>query len=230
MDQFYRLELLIGKDNLSYIKNKRVIVFGVGGVGGYVVESLIRSGVSNIAVVDNDKVNITNLNRQIIATLDTLDRCKVDVIKDRILSINKNANVETYNIFFSENTLDLIDFSKYDYVIDCIDSVKSKLLLIKTAKEKNIKIISAMGAGNKFDITKLEVSDISKTSYDPLSKIIRRELKKLGINHLKVVYSKESPYTSISKDRIIPSNAFVPCAMGLLIASEVIKDFIKENE
>ena len=229
MDQFYRLELQIGKEKLDYLKTKKVIIFGVGGVGGYVVESLARSGISNFTLVDSDKIHITNVNRQIIATLDNLNEPKVNAAKKRILSINNQAVVNTCNVFYVVNTAGNFNLHDFDYVIDCIDSVKSKLLLIKSAKEAGVKIISAMGAGNKFDITKLEVSDISKTEYDPLSKVIRRELRKLGINHHKVVYSKEKPWVAV-EGKEIPSNAFVPPAMGLIIGQEVILDLLKEKE
>ena len=229
MDQFYRLELQIGKEKLDYLKTKKVIIFGVGGVGGYVVESLARSGISNFTLIDADKIHITNINRQIIATLDNLNEPKVNAAKKRILSINNQAVVNTCNVFYDENTAGNFNLHDFDYVIDCIDSVKSKLLLIKSAKEAGVKNISAMGAGNKFDITKLEVSDISKTEYDPLSKVIRRELRKLGINHHKVVYSKEKPWVAV-EGREIPSNAFVPPAMGLIIGQEVILDLLKEKE
>ena len=234
INQFSRTELVLGKENMDKLKQARIAVFGVGGVGGYVVEALARSGVSNFDLIDNDKVSITNINRQIIATLDTVDKYKVDVMEERILSINKDAKINKYKCFYLPETSDQFDFSKYDYVIDAIDTVTAKISIIVEAKKCNKPIISAMGAGNKMDPLKLEVADIYKTSVCPLARVMRYELKKRRIKNLKVVYSKEEPIKIDSSmieeythKKIVPgSNAFVPTTMGLVIASEIIKDLI----
>lgn len=240
MDQFSRTKLLFKKEGMDILKKTHVIVFGIGGVGGYVVEALARSGIYNFTLVDNDVVSETNINRQIIATLDTIGQNKVQLMKDRILSINKDANVEIRQCFYLPENAHEFDFNQYDYVIDCVDTVAAKLSIICEAKRLNIPVISAMGAGNKMNPTMLEVSDISKTEVDPLAKVIRRELRLKGINHLKVVYSREEPIKiDINEDvelkeksgRPAPgSNAFVPSTMGLIIASEVIKDLIGYNK
>lgn len=229
MDKFYRTALLIGEENLKVLSKKKVIIFGVGGVGGYAFESLIRTGIKNITIVDNDVVNNTNINRQIIATEDSINKDKVQLIKERGLSINKDAKITSIKEFVSEDNIKSFDLKQYDYVIDCIDSVKSKISLIRECKENDVKIISALGAGNKLDLTKLEITDLSKTTYDPLAKVLRRELKKYGIAHLKVAFSKEKPQVEIpnTKEKIIPSAIFVPAAMGLLIGQEVVSDLIK---
>ena len=230
LDEFSRTELLIGKENLDKLKKSKVAIFGLGGVGSYVLEALARVGVSNFVLVDNDKVSISNINRQLIATYDTVGKLKVDVTKDRILSINKNAKIETYNIFFDINNADMIDES-IDYIVDAIDSVNSKIDLVKVANKLNIPIISSMGTGNKIDPTKFEVSDIYKTSVCPLAKVIRKRLKAENIKKLKVVYSKEEPKAieSLLEDgkRVNSSISFVPSVAGLIIASEVVKDIIK---
>ena len=235
-DQFNRTELLLGKENMEKLKKAHVLIFGVGGVGGYVVEALARSGIYHFTLVDNDVISKTNINRQIIATLDTIGEDKVEVMKKRILSINKDADVEMRKCFYLPETADQFDFSKYDYVVDCVDTVSAKLSIIIEAKKNNVPVISAMGAGNKMNPAMLEVSDISKTSVDPLAKVIRTELRKRGINHLKVIYSKEQPIKITDPNielkeksqRPVPgSNAFVPSAMGLIMASEIIKDLIK---
>ena len=236
-NQFNRTELLLGRDNMDKLKKAHVIVFGVGGVGGYVIEALSRSGIYHFTLVDNDVVSETNINRQIIATYDTLGEYKVEVMKKRILSINPNAVVETRKCFYLPETANEFNFKQYDYVVDCVDTVSAKLSIIVEAKKNNIPVISAMGAGNKMNPTMLEVSDISKTSVDPLAKVIRTELRKRGINHLKVIYSKEQPIKNYNDNldvelkeksqRPVPgSNAFVPSAMGLIMASEIIKDLI----
>lgn len=229
-NQFSRLELLIGENALEKLKQSRVAVFGVGGVGGYTIEALARSGVGTLDLIDNDKVNITNLNRQIIALHSTLGQFKIDVAKKRILDINPNAKVNTYNVFYMPETSLMFDFSKYDYIIDAIDTVSGKIELVMQANKHNIPIISSMGAGNKLNPTEFEVSDIYKTSVCPLAKVMRAELKKRKIKKLKVVYSKEIPFKSdktFEKGKRIPtSNAFVPSVVGLIIASEVIKDLI----
>lgn len=221
MNEFEREEIVIGQLNIEKLKNSKVCVFGVGGVGGFCVEALARAAVGQIDVVDNDKVNITNLNRQIIATYDTLEMNKVDVIEKRIKSINKDCIVNKFNIFYEPN-LDF-DFSKYDYVIDCIDSMKSKISIIEKCKKLNVKVISSMGMGNKINPLDIDVTDIYKTSVDPIAKILRRELKQRHINSLKVVYSKEVPLKMLDTTTT-GSVSFVPSVAGLVIASEVIKD------
>lgn len=233
-NQFLRTEMLIGKDAVEKLNNSRVAVFGVGGVGGYVVEALSRAGVGNIDIIDNDTISVSNLNRQIIALNSTVGKNKVDVSKARLLDINPNLKVETYKCFFTRNTE--FDFSKYDYVVDAIDTVVGKLELITRAKSANVPIICSMGTGNKMNPTMFEVADISKTSVCPLAKVIRQELKKRRIKKVKVVYSKEMPLKPIVTDdmdvetkggRIAPaSNSFCPAVAGLIIASEVIKDLI----
>ena len=234
-NQFNRTELLLGKENMEKLKKAHVLIFGIGGVGGYVVEALARSGIYHFTLVDNDVISETNINRQIIATLDNIGEDKVEVMKKRILSINKDAVVEIKKCFYLPETANEFDFSKYDYVVDCVDTVSAKLSIIVEAKKNNVPIISAMGAGNKLNPAMLEVADISKTSVDPLAKVIRTELRKRGINHLKVVYSKEQPIKindpnvelKEKSQRPVPgSNAFVPSTMGLIIASEIIKDLI----
>ena len=232
-NQFNRTELLIGKENMEKLQKAHVLIFGIGGVGGYVVEALARSGVGHFTLVDNDVVSETNINRQIIATLDTIGQYKADVMKNRILSINKEAEVIVKKCFYLPETASEFDFTQYDYVVDCVDTVAAKLSIVVEAKNNNVPIISAMGAGNKMNPAMLEVSDISKTSVDPLAKVIRTELRNRGINHLKVIYSKEQPIKvepselKEKSQRPVPgSNAFVPSAMGLIMASEIIKDLI----
>ena len=226
MDQrFERTSLLLGETAIEKLSKCHVAVFGVGGVGGYVVEALVRSGVGSFTLVDNDVVSITNINRQIIATTDKIGRLKVDVMKERILSINPSAVVNVYPLFVKEDNLSSLPFESFDYVVDAIDTVKSKIAIIVKAKENNKPIISCMGAGNKMNPMGFVISDINKTEVDPLAKSVRVQLRKLGIKGVKVVYSKELP---IKTDSNVPgSNAFVPSAAGLLIASEVIKDLLK---
>lgn len=216
---FSRMQGLFSETEFEKLNNSRVIVFGVGGVGSYVVEALARAGVGNITAVDNDVVDESNINRQLIALNSTIGKDKVQVIKERVLDINPNCNFNAIKEYFDENSS--IDLKEYDYIIDAIDSVKSKLILAEFAVNNNIKIISSMGTGNKLEPQKLLVSDISKTSYCPLAKKMRVELRKRGINHLKVVYSTEE-----SKCNSVPpsSVSFVPSVAGLLIASEVIKE------
>ena len=209
---------------LQKLANSRIAIFGIGGVGGSVAEALIRAGIGEIDLIDNDIINETNINRQIIALHSTVGQYKVDVMKARALDINPNIKINTYKTFFSDETINEFDFSKYDYVIDAIDSVKSKLLLIETVKNLNIPIISSMGTGNKLDPTKFQIADISKTSVCPLARIIRVELKKRGIKNLKVLYSKEPPIKNNS--RTPSSISFVPSVAGLIIAGEVVKDLI----
>lgn len=239
LNQFSRTELLLGDAAMKKLKNSRVAVFGVGGVGGYTVEALARSGVGALDLIDNDTVSLTNINRQIIATLDTVGRDKVDVAQERIKSINPDCVVTTHKCFYLPETAEQFDFTDYDYVVDAIDTVKGKIEIVMRAKECSTPVISSMGAGNKLDPTAFEVADISKTSVCPLAKVMRVQLRKRGVNHLKVVYSKESPLTPIITDdakeefyssvrRTLPgSTAFVPSVVGLIIASEVIKDLIK---
>ena len=240
IDQFSRTRLIYGVDEINQLSNKKVAIFGIGGVGGYVCESLARSGIFNFTLFDNDVVSITNCNRQIIANLNSIGKQKTSLMKERILSINSSANVEIFNIFVNKENIDTIDFTKFDYVVDAIDTITSKVLIIKKCNELNIPIISSMGAGNKINPMGFIVSDIYKTEVDPLSKAMRGILRKEGIKKLKVVYSKENPLTPKSIDpseaeltakRVTPgSNAFVPTACGLLIGSEVLKDLIhKEN-
>lgn len=241
--KFSRTELLIGPEALETLRNATVAVFGVGGVGSYTVEALARSGVGNFVLVDNDTVCESNINRQLVATTSTIGRLKVDVAKEHILDVNPDAKVTVYAAFFTEETADSFDFSQYSYVVDAIDTISGKLALVEKAKAVNVPIISSMGAGNKLDPTRFEVSDIFKTSVCPLAKVIRYELKRRGIKKLKVVYSKEQPIVPIfqdseelaalqasgSKRRQVPGSiAFVPSVAGLIIAGEVIKDMIKK--
>lgn len=221
---FSRLELLIGEENIEKLHHQHVIVFGAGGVGGYVIEALVRSGIGHVSVVDNDTISLSNLNRQIIATRDSVGRKKVDVIKERILSINPDCYVETYEMFYLPDIADAIDLSQYDYVVDAIDTITAKIELVMRCQEHHIPLISSMGTGNKMDPSQLEVSDIYKTSVCPVAKVMRHELKKRRVKHLKVVYSKEYPIQT--KSRTPGSTAFVPSSAGLLIASEVIKDLL----
>lgn len=225
MDKFSRLSSLIGTEKVTALKNKHVAIFGLGGVGGFVCEALVRSNIGEFSLIDNDVVDITNFNRQIIATNENLGKKKVEAMTERILSINSGAIIHKYDLFFSNENVDLIDFSNVDYIVDAIDSIQSKIALIKIAKEKNIPIISSMGTARKMNPMGFIVSDISKTETDPLARNIRLKLRKEGINHLKVVYSKEKPLEC--NDNALGSNAFVPSSAGLLIASEVIKDLIK---
>lgn len=246
LNQFSRTELLLGHDNMEKLKNARVAVFGIGGVGGFTVEALARSGVGTLDLIDDDKVCLTNINRQIIATRKTIGQYKVDAAKERVLDINPDAVVNTYKTFFVPDTADEFDFASYDYVVDAIDTVTGKIMLVEAAQKAGTPIISSMGAGNKLDPTAFEVADIYKTSVCPLAKVMRRELKKRGIKKLKVVYSKEKALTPIddtanscrshcicppgsartcTQRRQIPgSTAFVPSVVGLIIAGEVIKD------
>lgn len=233
LNQFSRTELLIGNEGLEKLSKSRVAVFGIGGVGGYVVEALVRSGLGFIDLIDNDKVALTNLNRQIIATHKTIGLYKVDVAEERIKDINPEVKVRKYNLFYTHENGDSIDFTQYDYVVDAIDTVVGKLEIIERAKKANVPVISSMGAGNKMHPEMFEVADISKTSVCPLAKVIRQELKKRRIKKVKVVYSKEipvKPKAEIDEEtnkRFIPgSNAFVPSAVGLIIAGEVIRDLI----
>ncbi len=231
INEFSRTELLIGEENLSKLHNSRVAVFGVGGVGGYVVEALARSGIGALDLIDNDTVSLTNINRQIIATHDTIGKSKVDVARDRVLSINPQIKVATYNTFFMPENSNEFDFTLYDYVVDAIDTVTAKIELVMKVTAENTPIISSMGTGNKLNPCAFEVADIYKTSVCPLARVMRYELKQRGVKKLKVVYSKETPKTptkaseeQISKRSIPASISFVPSVAGLIIAGEVVKD------
>ncbi|MCR4840564.1 MAG: tRNA threonylcarbamoyladenosine dehydratase [Lachnospiraceae bacterium] len=246
LNQFSRTQLLYGPENMEKFAGARVAVFGIGGVGGYVVEALARSGIGALDLIDDDKVCITNINRQILATMKNIGRHKVDVAEERVHDINPECVVRTYKTFFLPETKDQFDFSQYDYVIDAIDTVTGKLAIIEMAKEAGVPVISSMGAGNKTNATLFEVSDIYKTSVCPLAKVMRHECRKRGIKKLKVVYSKEKPVRPLedmsiscrrhcvcppgtarkcTERRDIPgSTAFVPSVVGLIIAGEVIND------
>ena len=228
-EQLSRTEMLIGSEGLEKLKNAKVAVFGIGGVGGYVVEALARSGVGAFDLIDSDTVALSNLNRQIIATRDTIGKYKTEVMRDRIHSICPDAEVEVHNCFYLPETRAEFDFSKYDYVVDAVDTVTAKIDLIMSAKEADVPIISSMGAGNKMNPAMFEVADIYKTSVCPLAKVMRRELKKRGVDHLKVVYSKEEAIKRETDERkpVPGSIAFVPSVAGLIIASEVVKDLIE---
>lgn len=251
LNQFSRTELLLGRQGMEALKKARVAVFGVGGVGGYTVEALARSGVGTIDLIDDDKVCLTNLNRQIIATRKTVGKYKVDVMKERILDINPNAVVHTHKCFFLPETKDAFDFSQYSYVVDAVDTVTAKIQLVLESQAAGVPVISSMGAGNKLDASRFEVADIYDTSVCPLAKVMRRELKKRNVSHLKVVYSKEKPIRPIedmadscrtncicppgaehkcTERRAIPGSvAYVPSVVGLIIAGEVIRDLVAEG-
>lgn len=248
MNQFSRTELLIGSSGMDRLKNARVAVFGIGGVGGYTVEALARSGIGTLDLIDDDRICLTNLNRQIYALHSTIGKYKVDVAKERILDINPEAKVHACRTFYVPDTAEQFDFSQYDYIVDAIDTVTGKIALVMQAEAAGTPIISSMGAGNKMDPAAFRVADIYKTSVCPLAKVMRRELKKRGIRRLKVVYSTEqalepvetegnscktgcvcppgSARTCLKRRQIPGSNAFVPSAAGLIIASEVVKDLI----
>lgn len=244
LEEFSRTELLLGENVMETLAQSRVAVFGIGGVGGYVVEALVRSGIGAIDLIDNDKVSISNLNRQIIATQKTVGQYKTDVMKERILDINPNCKVEVHRCFYLPENKDEFDFSKYSYVVDAVDTVTAKLQLVMQAKEAGVPIISSMGAGNKLNPAEFEITDIYKTSVCPLAKVMRRELKKRDVKHLKVVYSKEEPITpksnpkedcqeteTATKRRSTPGSvAFVPSVVGLMIASEVVKDLAGQED
>ena len=250
LNQFSRTELLLGKEAMDKLQNSRVAVFGIGGVGGYVCEALVRSGIGAFDLIDDDKVCLTNLNRQIIATKKTVGQYKTEVMRDRILEINPKAEVIIHNCFYLPENADDFDFSEYDYVVDAVDTVTAKLELIMRAKESGTPVISSMGAGNKLDASAFRVADIYKTKVCPLAKVMRRELKKRGVKKLKVVYSEEQPIRPVedmaiscrshcicppgakhkcTERRDIPvSVAFVPSVVGLIIAGEVVKDLTAE--
>lgn len=246
LNQFSRTELLLGKENMLRLQEARVAIFGIGGVGGYTTEALARSGVGTLDLIDDDRVCLTNINRQIYATRKTVGKYKVDVARERILEINPEARVNICKTFYMPDTAEQFDFSVYDYVVDAIDTVTGKLMLVEQANKAKVPIISSMGAGNKMNPAAFQVADIYETSVCPLAKVMRRELKKRGVKALKVVYSKEKPMTPLedmaiscrancicppgtarkcTQCRQIPgSNAFVPSVVGLIIAGEVIKD------
>lgn len=237
MNQFSRFELLTGAESLSKIQNSRVAVFGIGGVGGYAVEALVRCGVGTLDIIDNDTVSLTNLNRQLIALHSTIGKSKVEVMKERILDINPDCTVNAYELFFGEDTEDKFDFSQYDYVVDAIDTVTAKIRLIERCVECGTPIISSMGTGNKLDPSRLEVCDLAKTQNDGLARVMRKELSKRGIKHLTVVYSNETAVKvdmekisdllseeDLQKRTVPASTAFVPPSAGLLLASKVVCD------
>lgn len=250
LNEFSRTELILGKDGLNKLKGSRVAVFGIGGVGGHAVEALVRSGVGAVDLIDDDRVCLTNINRQLYATRKTVGKYKVDVAAERIAEINPNAQVRTYKTFFTPQTAGEFNFSDYDYIIDAIDTVTGKIELVMQAEKAGVPIISAMGAGNKLDPTAFEVADIYKTSVCPLARVMRRELAKRGVKKLKVVYSREQPITpnddmeiscrnhcicppgterKCTARRDIPgSTAFVPPVVGLIIAGEVVKDIVNK--
>ena len=233
LEQFARTGLLIGEENMQKLENAKVAVFGIGGVGGYVVEALARSGVGTFDLIDNDTVALSNLNRQIIATKDTVGQYKTEVMKNRILSINPEAKVNVHNCFYLPETAQEFNFSDYTYVVDAVDTVTAKIDIIMQAQAAGVPVISSMGAGNKLDATKLTVTDIYKTTMCPLAKVMRRELKKRGVKKLKVVYSTEKaikPVGEVEEDtgrRSTPGSiAYVPSVASLLLAGEIIKDII----
>ena len=233
MQQFCRTEMLIGSQAVERLRNKRVAVFGLGGVGSYAAEALVRAGVGRITLVDDDVIAESNLNRQLYALHSTLGKAKTDVAKSRILDINPDCDVNALKLRFDNNTAQNFDFALFDYVVDAIDTVTSKLLLVELCNRVNTPIISCMGTGNKLDATAFEVADISQTSVCPLAKVMRRELKKRGIERLKVVYSKEQPITpeqfeQTSKRQTPASISYVPSVAGLILAGEVIKDLIRD--
>ena len=251
LNQFSRTQLMFGAEGMEKLHRARVAVFGIGGVGGYTVEALARSGVGTLDLIDDDRVCLTNLNRQIIGTRNTVGKYKVDVAEQRVLDINPDAVIHTYKTFYGPETASQFDFTRFDYVVDAIDTVTGKLALVEQAESAGTPIISCMGAGNKLDPTAFEVTDINKTSVCPLARVMRKELRKRGIKKLKVVYSKEEPLPPIddlsiscrthcicppgvarkcTQRRQVPgSNAFVPAVAGLILAGEVIKDLVKRN-
>lgn len=241
MNRFIRTEMLLGTEAMEYLKNSHVIIFGIGGVGGYVAEALARSGIGYFTLVDNDTVSQSNINRQIIATGDTVGRDKVTVMKERILSINPAAEIITENCFYLPENAHKFDFSVYSYVVDAIDTVTAKIDLILRAQVAGVPVISCMGTGNKLDPSMLEITDIYKTSVCPLAKVMRKELRTRGVKHLNVVYSKEEPIVpltellpkeeAMSGRRGVPgSTAFVPPAAGLLIASRIVRELAQNGK
>lgn len=232
MEIFKRTELILGTAALERLKNSSVAVFGLGGVGSYVVEALVRGGIGHIMICDNDTVDITNINRQIIATHSTVGRYKTDVMMERIHDINPDAEVTAVRKFADEENISEFSLNEYDYVVDAIDSMNSKLAIISTCSAANVPVISSMGTGNKLDPLQFEITDISKTSVCPVARAMRSRLRKAGINHLKVLYSRENPvrHPDFSDVKSIGSISFVPSAAGLMIAGEVIKDIIGQEK
>ena len=233
LEQFLRTEMLLGSEALTRLQSARVAVFGLGGVGGYVVEALARSGVGSLDLIDSDTVSVSNLNRQILATHSTVGMLKVDAARNRVLDINPACNVKTWPVFYTPDTADSFDFTQYDYIVDAIDTVTGKLALVERAKAAGTPIICCMGTGNKLDASAFQVADISKTTMCPLARVMRKELAKRGIRHLKVVYSQEEALTptgweeeaaALGKRQIPGSVACVPGAAGLLLAGEVVRD------
>ena len=233
LEQFLRTEMLLGSEALTRLQSARVAVFGLGGVGGYAVEALARSGVGSLDLIDSDTVSVSNLNRQILATHSTVGMLKVDAARNRVLDINPACNVKTWPVFYTPDTADAFDFTQYDYIVDAIDAVTGKLALVERAKAAGTPIICCMGTGNKLDASAFQVADISKTTMCPLARVMRKELNKRGIRHLKVVYSQEEAMTptgweeeaaALGKRQIPGSVAFVPGAAGLLLAGEVVRD------
>lgn len=238
LHNYSRTELLVGEDGMRTLRAARVAVFGIGGVGSYTVEALARCGIGSLVLVDNDKVSVTNLNRQLIALRSTIGLAKTQVAKERIRDIDPDIVVHTYETFFNKDTENLFDFPSYDYIVDAIDTVSSKILLIEKAKEANVPILSCMGTGNKMDAGRFEITDISKTSVCPLAKVMRTELKKRRIRKVKVLYSKEIPVknqdlqeTNGNTGRPVPGSiSFVPSVAGLLIAGEVVRDLLGQAD
>ena len=236
--QFSRTGLLLGEEALQRLQNARIAVFGIGGVGGYTAEALARSGIGALDLIDSDTVSITNINRQLFATHSTVGQYKVDVAKDRLLDINPALRITTYKVFYTPETADQFDFSQYDYIVDAIDTVTGKLCLAERAFAANVPIISCMGAGNKICGTAFQVTDISKTTICPLARVMRKELKKRGISHMKVVFSTEEALTpvgaeeeaaALGKRQIPGSTSYIPGIAGLLLAGEVIQDLAKSK-
>jgi tRNA A37 threonylcarbamoyladenosine dehydratase len=230
MQRYKRMEMLIGKDNIESINSKRIIVFGLGGVGGSLCEALVRAGIKNITIVDDDIIDITNLNRQLIATLSTIGQRKVDAMEARLLDIDDTVKINKICKRLEKDNISDFDLSSYDYIADAIDSVESKVYLAKYCYENSLKIISSMGVGNRFDPSKLRVDDIFKTSMDPLARVMRNKLKKLGVKKLDVVYSLEkaaSPLTKLEKQSTPGSMPYVPPVSGLIMASHIINSFIE---
>lgn len=226
-EEFSRTEFLLGSEGMERLRKARVAVFGIGGVGGHVAEALARSGVGALSLIDKDTVDVTNLNRQIIALHSTIGRDKVDVMKERILDINPACRVQACKCFYRPETRDAVDFSQYDYIVDAVDTVTAKIQIVMEAERCGTPVISSMGAGNKLDPAAFQVADLYETSVCPLARVMRRELKKRGVKHLKVVYSREEaihPSSAEGERSVTGSNAFVPSVAGLILASEVIRD------
>lgn len=237
-DTYSRMELLIGQEGIQKLGSAKIAVFGLGGVGSYVVEALARCGVGSLTLVDHDRVSVTNINRQLFALRSTVGKSKVQIAKERIHDIDEDIIVHTYEVFYNEDTEGMFDFHSYDYVIDAIDTVSSKLMIICKAKEFHVPVLSCMGTGNKMDPARFEIADISKTSVCPLAKVVRSELRKRGIRKVKVLYSKEKPIKVLETEerkgntnRPVPGSiSFVPSAAGLIIAGEVVRDLLAEKK